>query len=160
HVPGKVVAYADREGRKLTREEALFSNVPWNEAQKLERGPAYEAADVPDEAYPDGKMAQEALQRLRRAAEKPEEPFFLALGFVKPHIPFSAPKKYWDPYDPEKFDLAEFQDRPEGAPRYAPQYGIELSQYAGGPPWPIPPDLQRKLLHGYYAAMSYADAQI
>ena len=160
HLPGKVVAYAERPGRALTREEALFANVPWDEAQKLERGAPFEAEDVPDEAYPDGQMAAEAINRLRQAAAQPEQPFFMALGFVKPHLPFCAPKKYWDLYNPEEFDLAPFQERPEDAPRYAPQYGIELSQYAGVPRWPIPPDLQRKLIHGYYAALSYADAQI
>ncbi len=60
------------------------------------RGPAYEAADVPDSAYPDGRVAQQALAEMNRLKDRP---FFLAVGFVKPHLPFNAPQKYWDMYD-------------------------------------------------------------
>ncbi len=90
-----------------TREEALFSNVPASEAFKLPRGAATEAADVPDDAYNDGKIASEAIRRLRAAKEKPDEPFFLAVGFLKPHLPFVAPKKYWDLYKRSDFKVPD-----------------------------------------------------
>ncbi len=125
------------------------------------RGAATEAADVDDSAYGDGKIADEAIQRLRAAKRKPETPFFLAVGFLKPHLPFIAPKKYWDLYDPEAIPLAEVREVPEGAPSYAPQFGGELRQYSDIPKsGALPDDLQRKLVHGYYAATSYTDAQI
>jgi iduronate 2-sulfatase len=156
-----VVAYALPESHAtggLTREEALFANQP---ARGLPRGAPYEAADVPDNAYPDGRIADEALVRLQAAAEKPGEPFFLAVGFVKPHLPFCAPRKYWELYDPASFKLADPQTPPEGAPPYAPQFGGELRQYSGVPEkGPVPSELQRKLIHGYHAAVSYMDAQV
>jgi iduronate 2-sulfatase len=164
HWPAKVIAYALPESgatNQLTREEAYFSNVPNNEVGRLPRGAAYEKADVPDEAYPDGKIALEAIQRLRAAKANPNEPFFLALGFVKPHLPFCAPKKYWDLYDRAAFQLAERRTPPDDAPAYAPQFGGELRQYRGIPErGPLDEDLQRTLIHGYYASVSYMDAQL
>jgi iduronate 2-sulfatase len=133
HWKANVVAYALPESRAaagLTREEALFSN---QSAQGLPRGAAFEAADVPDNRYPDGALADEAVLRLRQARERRDEPFFLALGFVKPHLPFCAPKKYWDLYDPATLPLAAVTNPPAGAPPYAPQFGGELRQYAAIP---------------------------
>lgn len=165
HYPTAVVAYALPESRApegLTREEALFSNAgTFAEARRLPRGAAVESADVDDDAYPDGQMAREAIERLRRAKTNPGTPFFLALGFVKPHLPFCAPKRYWDLYDPAAFELAPVRALPDGAPPYAGQNSGELRQYRGVPEdGAIPEDLQRTLIHGYYAATSYADAQI
>ncbi|MGE3820646.1 MAG: sulfatase [Isosphaeraceae bacterium] len=161
HWRSNVVAYALPESkakRGLTREEALFAN---KKAQGLPRGAAYESADVSDDTYPDGQVAQEAVRRLQAASQTPETPFFLAVGFVKPHLPFCAPRKYWDLYDRSAFTLAERRTAPDGAPAYAPQAGGELRQYAGIPEkGPIPDDLQRTLIHGYHAAVSYMDAQV
>ena len=163
HWHAKVIAYAlstNRPHDELTREEALFQNVPGEKARRLPRGPAYEAADVPDNAYPDGKIADEALRRLRAAKER-ATPFFLAVGFVKPHLPFCAPKKYWDLYDAAAFALPERRTPPEGAPAYAPQFGGELRQYRDIPErGQLPDEQQRTLIHGYYAAVSYMDAQL
>jgi iduronate 2-sulfatase len=159
-----VVGYALKESRAaqgLTREEARFANQADGRARKLPRGAAYESAEVPDDAYADGRMAAEAVKRLEAAAEKPDQPFFLALGFVKPHLPFCAPKKYWDLYDPRALPLAERRTPPEGAPPYAPTNWGELRQYKGIPEQgDLPDELQRTLIHGYYAAMSYMDAQV
>lgn len=91
-----------RTGRNR-RARALFDN---KNPANLPRGAAYELADVHDSTYGDGKIADEAIGRLRAAKEKPNEPFFLAIGFLKPHLPFCAPKKYWDLYDPAGFELA------------------------------------------------------
>jgi iduronate 2-sulfatase len=164
HWPADVIAYAlpaSRAPQGLTREEALFRNVPFAEARQLPRGAAYEAANVPDTAYPDGRLAQEAIRRLRRAKASPDTPFFLALGFVKPHLPFNAPKRYWDLYDRNSLPLADRRTPPEGAPAYAPQFGGELRQYRDVPETgELSDDLQRTLVHGYYAAISYMDAQV
>ncbi|MES2695781.1 MAG: sulfatase-like hydrolase/transferase, partial [Verrucomicrobiota bacterium] len=130
-------------------------------ANKLKRGPAVENAAVPDETYADGRVAEEASKRLHAAAAKPGEPFFIAVGFVKPHLPFCAPKKYWDLFDRAKFPLPKTTTAPEGAPAYAPTAWGELRNYQGIPAaGPIPPDQHRELIHGYYAATSYMDAQV
>lgn len=115
---------------------------------------------MPDGTYGDGMIAAAAIERLRVAKAKAGEPFFLAVGFLKPHLPFVAPKKYWDLYDSRAFKLAQPQTPPTGAPGYAPQFGGELRTYRGMPAsGRLPDDLQRTLIHGYYAAASYMDAQ-
>jgi iduronate 2-sulfatase len=164
HWNADVIRYAlpeSRAPRGLTREEALFSNQTGRRAARLPRGAAYESADVPDTAYPDGQLADEAIRRLQSGAEKPDQPFFIAVGFVKPHLPFCAPKKYWDIYDRSAFELPERRTPPEGAPDFAPTNWGELRQYSGIPEQgDLPDDLQRTLIHGYHAAVSYMDAQL
>ena len=95
HFSAKSIAYALTESsakRTLTREEALFANE--SNVGNLPRGAAFECADVADDAYPDGKLAEETIRRLQSATTQTNEPFFMAVGFVKPHLPFCAPKKY------------------------------------------------------------------
>lgn len=161
---GDLTDYAlpeSKSPRGQTREEARFGNVPEKKAGRLPRGAAVEAADVDDDIYTDGQVAAEAVRRLADAAQHPDEPFFLAVGFVKPHLPFCAPQKYWDLHDPAKFELAKRKSPPEGAPHYAPTTWGELRQYREGPvTGPVDDELARKLIHGYYAATSYADAQV
>ena len=125
------------------------------------RGPIYEWADVPDNTFEDGKTADLAVQTLDNMSKK-DQPFFLAVGFRKPHLPWVAPKKYWDMYDPAKIDLAPNQFLPVDAPEYAvlPNDG-EVRAYKGVPPsGPIPPEIQHKLKQAYFAGVSYSDAQI
>ncbi len=164
HVHEKVVNYALPQSTtkgQITREEAYFSNTHLDEINKLPRGAAFENADVPDETYADGRIADEAIRRLRGAKDKPDEPLFLAVGFVKPHLPFCAPKKYWDIYDRNDFKLAQRRTPPDGAPSYAPQFGGELRQYSGIPEkGDLSDELQRTLIHGYHASISYMDAQL
>ena len=161
---GKLTDYALEENKNpqgLTREEARFGNVPELKAGRLPRGAAVEAAEVDDDVYTDGQVAAEAVRRLANAAKHPDEPFFLAVGFLKPHLPFCAPKKYWDLYDPAKFELAKLKTPPEGTPDFAPTTWGELRQYREGPETgPVDDELARRLIHGYYAATSYADAQV
>ena len=159
HFGGKSVAYVLPENReKLSREEALFANE--TDVAKLPRGAAYESADVPDNAYPDGKIAEEAIRRLRAAPERPE-PFFLAVGFLKPHLPFCAPKKYWELYRRESFQVPSLRTPPEGAPSYAPSSWGELRQYSDIPQTgPLSDEQARTLIHGYHAAVTYIDAQL
>jgi len=126
------------------------------------RGPAYEAADVDDAAYPDGQLADKSIADLRRLAAG-DAPFFLAVGFWKPHLPFNAPRRYWDLYDRASLPAPRAPGRPDGAPDAALHDSPELrAQYAGIPPAgePIPDDLARTLTHGYLAALSYTDAQV
>jgi len=162
HVGGKTIAYVLPENRKdgvPTREEALFDNQ--TDVAKLPRGAASESADVPDNAYPDGKLAEEAIRRLQATKTKPNEPLFLALGFLKPHLPFCAPKKYWDLYDRASFVVPELRTPPKGAPVYAPSGWGELRQYRDMPQsGPVADDEARTLIHAYHAALSYMDAQL
>jgi arylsulfatase A-like enzyme len=125
-----------------------------------ERGPAFEGADVPDNTFHDGALAEMAVAALRDAAKK-EQPFWLGVGFIRPHLPFVSPKKYWDLYDPAKIELAPNPFPPKGAPAYAITSFGELRSYAGTPAsGPVADDLARQLKHGYFAAISYMDAQV
>ena len=162
HFQAKSIAYAlpeSRANQSLTREEALFSNN--TDVAKLPRGAAYESAPVADQEYPDGKIADEAIRRLQSAKRKSNEPFFLAVGFLKPHLPFCAPKKYWDLYDRAAFTVPSLRTPPEGAPKFAPTSWGELRQYSDMPETgPLTDEQARTLIHGYHAAVSYMDAQL
>jgi iduronate 2-sulfatase len=125
-----------------------------------EKAAATEAADVPDNAYIDGRVADLAVERIRNLATQPQ-PFFLAVGIRRPHLPFSAPKRYWDLYDPAKLKNVPQPQPPRGAPAVALHESVELRGYTDMPakgPWT--PGQITTLRHGYYAATSYADAQI
>jgi len=125
------------------------------------RGAATECADVPDTAYGDGMIADEAIRRLEAAKAKPGEPFFIAVGFLKPHLPFVAPKKYWDLYQRASFEPPKLQKPPIGAPEFAPTTWGELRAYSDIPETgPLTTEQQRQLIHGYHAATSYMDAQL
>lgn len=124
------------------------------------RGPVIEEVDGADNTLHDGELGDMAIQALIDLKSQ-EKPFFLAVGFIKPHLPFNAPKKYWDLYDPMKIPLAANPVYPAGAPPYAIPPGGEIRSYSGVPDgWPVPEDFARKLKHGYYAAVSYVDAQV
>lgn len=154
---------ASTDGGKLTREAALFGNskpdgVP---IKQLPRGAAWENADLPDTAYADSRIADHAIASLRNAKTKPNEPLFLAVGFMRPHLPFSVPKKYWDLYDRAKLSLATRRTMPDGAPAYAGKTLGELNQYTPFPDAPpLTEELERTAIHGYYASVSYMDAQL
>ncbi|MBE0654506.1 MAG: sulfatase [Bacteroidales bacterium] len=131
------------------------------EIEKKEgRGPAYEVADVHDTVYNDGKLAIKTIADLKRLKDK-GEPFFLATGFVKPHLPFNAPVKYWDLYEASDFSTVSGEFLPENAPGEAFHQFEELRQYHGIPKsGPLSDSLSVTLQHGYYACVSYIDAQI
>jgi iduronate 2-sulfatase len=117
-----------------------------------------ESRDVPDEAYFDGRIANLAIDALRGFAEK-KQPFFLALGFWKPHEPFNAPKRYWDLYRREDIPPIDPAERPRNAPEIAFHANHE---FLGEPQErrTLDDEAKRELRHGYYAAISYADAQL
>lgn len=111
--------------------------------------------DVPDEAYYDGRVAAEALRVLDQVKN---EPFFLAVGFWKPHAPFNAPKKYWDLYDRAKLPPLN-SARPEGAPEIAFHQSTEVLGPAAKQK-PVSSEQAAEMRHGYFANISYMDAQI
>lgn len=123
---------------------------------------AAECADVPDDAYIDGKVAALSIEKLGELAEN-EQAFFLAVGFRKPHLPCCAPKKYWDMYERQTFENDDWPalKRPKDGPDIALHNWKELRGYTDMPNiGPVPPEKAAEVRHGYYAAVSYTDAQI
>lgn len=122
----------------------------------------YEAGKVDDEGYPDGLNTLEAIRQLK-TLQKSEQPFFLALGFYKPHLPFNAPKKYWDLYNKNEIPLADNNFLPENLNNpFSTNASPELTTHY---PWPDGPGTvteksARTVKHGYFACISYIDAQI
>ncbi|MBK8091383.1 MAG: sulfatase-like hydrolase/transferase [Verrucomicrobiaceae bacterium] len=122
-------------------------------------GAATESADVPDDTYSDGILAAEAVKRLA-VLKSANAPFFFAVGFRCPHLPFVAPKKYWDRIDAAKLPLPASDALPQGAPEAAGPNTDELRKYKNIPQGKaVLSEAQKRLiLHGYYAASSYVDA--
>ena len=118
----------------------------------------FECAEVDDTAYFDGKAIQKACADLRRM-RKTEKSFFLAVGLRKPHLPFNAPKKYWDLYDEEQFNLpSNYRIENSEIPASAFHNWAELRAYYGVPKnGSLPDSAAIKIIHGYYASVSYAD---
>ena len=179
HQPGGVI------GREAKVHEIPFSwdlayapvgpwKTPWGAFFSYDKGrireygygkddttmPAYEAADVPDTGYADGLNAEEAVKQLRAMKD---QQFFLAVGFYKPHLPFNAPKKYWDMYDPDKIKLADNPFPPRNVdPDISIHPSFELTNQYN---WPsgsgnFTQAEARTLRHAYFACVSYVDAQI
>ena len=129
------------------------------------RGPATAAPVIEDQQLVDGARTDLAIADLRRLG-KAKQPFFLALGYIRPHLPWIAPKKYWDLYDPQKLPVITDAPVPENTPAYALSTSYELTHYVDQMDFPQPragriPDARaRQLMHGYYASVSYIDAQI
>ncbi|MCX6622681.1 MAG: iduronate-2-sulfatase, partial [Acidobacteria bacterium] len=98
------------------------------EPPRYGRGPAFEGPDVPDNAYPDGLTCDKTISEVQRLRDRP---FFLAAGFFKPHLPFNAPKTYWDLYSPEDIELPSRNEWPENMPPVAGSDWGELRTYAG-----------------------------
>ncbi len=144
-------------GGKYVREENLALYDPESGHNKAA---AAECADVPDDAYIDGRVANKAMERLR-ALDGQDEPFFCAVGFRRPHLPFSAPTKYWEMQDPDRIGTIEHPLPPEDVPKMALHEWDELRGYTDIPELgDLTPEQKVHLRHGYYAAMSYTDAQI
>ena len=167
---GKVYHHADDDadawdevwrpkGQFTGRDYVLAENIRLDKAEGT-RGYPYEKAEVLDSTYKDGKTALKSITDLRKL-KKSGQPFFLAVGFLKPHLPFNAPAEYWGMYDPSQIKLPENYLQPETTPREAFHNFGELRSYSGVPKsGPVSDELAIKLIHGYYACVSYTDAQI
>lgn len=133
------------------------------------KGPSTECIDVPDHAYEDGVITLLAKKKLIELS-KQTKPYFMAVGLHKPHLPFVAPKKYWDLYNREDMPLAEFTEHAKDAPEIAYHKSGELRNYIDIPAFAqynipgnyirLKEEKQKELIHGYYAAVSYMDAQV
>ncbi len=153
---------ADKWG---TGHNAFFGYADGNNRNDLDKEvKPYEAADVSDEGYPDGLTAQLAIDKLGELAQK-EEPFFMAVGFFKPHLPFTAPKKYWDLYDRDEIPLSPAPGIPDNVSLASLHGSGEFNQYAlgeekAGLDHDLSDEYARKLKHAYAACVSYIDAQV
>lgn len=124
------------------------------------RGMPYEAGDVEDSFYGDGQTADRAVADLKRLAKR-EQPFFLAVGFTKPHLPFVAPQKYWDLYPAKTISLPDNYYPPKYAPKEAIHSFGELRSYAGIPnKGPVSDEMALNMIRGYRACVSYTDRHI
>ena len=134
--------------------------LPQNQGNEKKQA-AYEVAAVADTAYPDGKLASLAVQTLEDL-KRDGRPFFLGVGFFKPHLPFNAPKKYWDLYHRMAFELPQgMRERVSQSPGIALHSHRELGGYKGVPKNEVLGEGQSQLLrHGYYACVSFVDAQV
>ncbi|PXY03162.1 sulfatase [Marinifilum breve] len=157
------VAFYTAEGKKKNKKRGALNKYVMKHIK-----PSSECVDVPDNAYTDGVLALSAIDRLERLS-KDEKPFFLAVGFKKPHLPFVAPKKYWDLYDRNELPLAAYQKFSKNGPKIAYHKSGEIQSYSDIPklksfsdigPDLLPEEKQRELIHGYYASVSYMDAQV
>ena len=143
---------------KKKREAARKKGLDLKKRRNQPRGLPWESPAVADNELPDGATADHAVELL---GELKDEPFFLAVGFLKPHLPFVSPKKYWDLYAPDDIRLATNPFPPKGAPDYALTNWGELRAYQGIPKQgPLSEEQARSMIHGYYASISYMDAQV
>jgi arylsulfatase A-like enzyme len=152
-------------GKWGTGWNAFFGYADGENRQSMNRQvKPYEMADVPDTGYPDGLIAEQALKKLRQLSEK-DEPFFLGVGFFKPHLPFNAPNKYWDMYDEDEIPLSPNPYIPENVHHSSLHGSGEFNGYQLGDEkasldGPVSDEYARKLRHAYFACISYIDAQV
>ncbi len=156
-IPSAGREYANPDNTKLKK-----ANQQKTDGKR--RGPSTEGFDTSDETHFDGQRAAIGAEQILKLANQ-EEPFFVAVGFTKPHLPFVAPKKYWDLYDGQRFELPENTVKPPGYPDYASNVNAgELRAYSdipqGIPPIEFPASLNHRLIQGYLACVSYTDRNI
>ncbi|WP_282122070.1 sulfatase [Algibacter mikhailovii] len=163
---GKIYHYKNDDAKAW--DEIWHPNSLWDYAlaesqdirKNTKRGLPFEAAEVHDSVYRDGKTALKVINDLRKLKAS-NQPFFLTMGLSKPHLPFTAPKKYWDLYNRDEIELPESYVQPKTTPKQAFHNYGELRQYENIPKrGDLPEALAKELIHGYYACVSYIDAQI
>ena len=148
------------------KRDSLLKLRPVRYADGWNTGPAWEAADVHDTMYFDGaqnKLVEKTLTRLAKS----DKPFYMGLGYFRPHLPFTVPKKYWDIYNPNQMPLAANPHIPQAAPIHSMNSMYELRHYDGfghishpTGAYKMSEDTVRTLRHGYYASVSYVDKLI
>ena len=158
--------YAYPEGTRTALKDAKEELPEKDWRKKSLRPPSTAMPDLPDDKLRDGAQTSMAIEDLKRLGKK-DEPFFLAMGYIRPHLAWVAPKKYWDLYDPAKLNVPEDAKIIPDTPKYALHNNSELSHYMDlidmPKPWSeetLSPEKIRHMIHGYYACVSYVDAQI
>jgi len=160
----KPTGFALPENLEIRKKDQKAMYAKYGEQAKygLAMGPAYECADVPDQAYWDGYNTDLAIATMKdMLAKNPDTPFFLGLGMKKPHLNFVAPKKYWDMYNPEDIPMPVNTNAPENGASVGLHASFELRVRSGIPKkGDLGSDLDRTLMHAYLACVSYLDAQL
>ena len=182
YADGLLYGYTDSIGTKkelpYSWDELIFDHGKWGTGwnaffgysngenrQSLNRQvKPYESGNVEDEGYPDELTASLAIQKLKELSDR-DKPFFLGVGFFKPHLPFNAPKKYWDLYNEEDIPLAPFPGIPENVNLASLHESGEFNGYQLGDEKaslsePLSGAYAQKIRHAYAACVSYIDAQI
>lgn len=183
YVDGLIYGYTDSVGTEYelphSWDEMLFNPGKWetgwnaffgyadgSNRQSMKRQvKPYEGADVNDQGYPDGLTTELAVKKLRELTKTPGSPFFLAVGFFKPHLPFNSPKKYWDLYDESKIPISPIPFIPKNVNKASLHGSGEFNGYQSGDEKaglaaPVSEEYARKLRHAYAACISYIDEQI
>lgn len=155
-------SYALPENNQIKSENMQRMLAKYGEAARrgLGSGPAYENADVDDTAYIDGYNTQIAIATMKELAAS-DKPFFLAMGFKKPHLNWTAPKRYWDLYQRDAVPMSSQPDAPKNGAAMGLHASFELRTRAGIPKLgPLSREMAGTLKHAYLACVSYVDAQI
>ncbi|UGU17658.1 sulfatase [Sinomicrobium kalidii] len=159
--PDNLIIQKEKELRLLKNGKAGFDHYGFI----YTKAKAFETADVDDDDYYDGAQTTMAIKKLGELKDR-KQPFFLSIGFYKPHLPLNAPEKYWDLYNSEDIPLAPNPYVPKGSPLFAVHGDAELRAYTGSHDLPKPQDepweerRQREIKHAYYACVSYIDTQV
>ncbi|WP_442507460.1 sulfatase [Novipirellula sp. SH528] len=159
----KPVNFALPENKKSQMDTRKQMIAKYGDVAKLglAMGPAYESADVPDNTYGYGYHTDLAIATLKDLVAEDDKPFFLALGFNKPHLNWVAPKRYWDMYDRDAIPMATQTEGPQDGAAVGLHPSFELRVRSGIPKLgAIDPQLARTLKHAYLACVSYVDAQV
>ncbi len=164
NVPKTKGAYASKENQEIYEKNRIDLEARYGEEvirkNWLAHGPGIEAIDVPDETYKDGYNTLAAIETFKEL-KKSDKPWFLGLGYLKPHLDWIAPKKYWDLYDRDQIKIASQINPPKNGASLGLSESMEVRVGASVPKTePFTPELQRELRHGYYACISYIDAQL
>ena len=181
-VDGFIYGYTEKPSERkelpLSWDEFLFDSNKWGTGWNAFFGYAdgsnrqgmkrqvkpYEKGAVEDDGYPDGIMADMAIAKLKELKNQ-DKPFFLGLGFFKPHLPFNSPAKYWDLYDPEEIPISKNKYIPKNVHKSSLHKSGEINGYhltdeKASLEAPVSDEYMRKLTHAYYACVSYTDAQV
>ena len=159
------IHYLEQRKKQITEKEGTASRFVDEYGQWYLKASATEMPDVPDDAYYDGAQTDVAIDKLTELSRL-DQPFFFGLGYYRPHLPFNVPKKYWDMYERETIELAEYDMPPLGAPPMALNNLHELRGYSDFADTVHPaegqltPEDSRLLRHGYFASVTYIDTQI
>ncbi|MDG5490073.1 sulfatase [Psychroserpens sp. SPM9] len=145
--------------QSLWKDYQLPENIA--EYKATNTGPAYESADVNDSIYIDGLMTEKVIRDINKLKDS-DKPFFLTAGFIAPHLPFNAPKQYWDLYDRSQIKQPEnYNYIPKNAPKISISNWPEMRMYSNIPKQgQVNDSIAIDLIHGYYATVSYTDALI
>ncbi|WP_321826774.1 sulfatase [Maribacter dokdonensis] len=162
-MPDRVRGYVLAENQEIFRKNRAEviakygENAPRN---GLGKGPAYEFADAPDNSYEDGHNTELAIETMKEMAQN-DKPFFLGLGFLKPHLEWIAPKKYWDMYEDVDLQLTDQHEGPVNGAAMGLHASFELRARADIPNYgDIEEEQAKNLKRAYLATVSYVDAQI